>query len=336
MKKISFIFTLFCALFYLCGCGMLGFQYFTLEGHYQELEAEAIQLEKDNSSLNEQLQDGANQLENSIAQLEEKEDYIEGQKEYISELSNKVDAVMKMHNSLDDDEADEQSPYIDEDSDPFPDLYAKEFDADDENSKKIAYLTFDDGPSDLTPKVLELLDQYHAKATFFVVCKNNEEHEEYLSEIVKRGHTLALHSYSHNYSQIYASRDAFLEDYEKVFDWVVDNTGYTPSLFRFPGGSNNGSSYVATEIIQEMKRRGFEYFDWNVSSGDGSNLTTTDNIIDNICNNIKNIENPVVLMHDGSGKNATLAALPTVLKNLSEAGYEFRSLDKTVPPVHYR
>ena len=261
MKKISFIFTLFCALFFLCGCGMLGFQYFTLEGHYQELEAEAIQLEKDNSSLNEQLQDGANQLENSIAQLEEKEDYIEGQKEYISELSNKVDAVMKMHNSLDDDEADEQSPYIDEDSDPFPDLYAKEFDADDENSKKIAYLTFDDGPSDLTPKVLELLDQYHAKATFFVVCKNNEEHEEYLSEIVKRGHTLALHSYSHNYSQIYASRDAFLEDYEKVFDWVVDNTGYTPSLFRFPGGSNNGSSYVATEIIQEMKRRGFEYFD---------------------------------------------------------------------------
>ena len=85
-----------------------------------------------------------------------------------------------------------------------------------------------------------------------------------------------------------------------------------------------------------MERRGFTYFDWNVSSGDGSSLTTTENIIDNICDTIGNIPTPVVLMHDGSGRNATLAALPTVLKNLSEAGYEFRSLDKTVPPVKYR
>ena len=92
---------------------------------------------------------------------------------------------------------------------------------------------FDDGPSNLTPKVLDLLDQYDAKATFFVVCKNNEEYEEYLSEIVKRGHTLALHSYSHDYNKIYASKDAFLKDYQQVFDWVVENANYTPSLFQF-------------------------------------------------------------------------------------------------------
>lgn len=85
-----------------------------------------------------------------------------------------------------------------------------------------------------------------------------------------------------------------------------------------------------------MEERGFQYFDWNVSSGDGSELTTTENIIDNICSNVGVPEFPIVLMHDGRGKNATLAALPTVLEYLSDNGYEFRSLDKTVEAVHYR
>lgn len=183
---------------------------------------------------------------------------------------------------------------------------------------------------------MDLLDQYNAKATFFVVQKNNEAYEDYLSEIVERGHVLGLHTYSHDYNEIYRSVDAFLADYEKVYDWVKEKTGYTPSLFRFPGGSNNGSSYVGRQIIREMTRRGFTYFDWSVSSGDGSNLTTTQNIIDNVCSHVGTVELPIVLMHDGSGKDATLAALPTVLKYLSDEGYEFRSLDQNVEPVQFR
>lgn len=273
---------------------------------------------------------------NAAAQekLTEKDAYIAGQNEYITELSAQLQELMEA------DEADPKdtggSPY-DQD---YPDLYAQaEYDRRNGDTsgfaKKIVHLTFDDGPSDLTPQVLDLLDSYNAKATFFVVYKEDKKYTDYLSEIVARGHTLALHSYSHNYKKIYASVDAFLDDYDKVNQWVYEATGQHPTLYRFPGGSNNGSKSVTREIKKEMARRGYLYYDWNVSSGDGSNLITTENIIDNICLNVKHFEFPVVLMHDGPGKNATLKALPTVLENLKEQGYTFEALDETMEPVRF-
>ncbi|MFG6384354.1 MAG: polysaccharide deacetylase family protein [Lachnospiraceae bacterium] len=329
MKKLPFICVLACAIICLLGCGVFGYYYWNLGNHYEKLQAESLNLQENNSKLN-------NQIVDNTKQLEEKEQYIEGQKEYISELTKEIQTLTTKINSFQDESSEEENEEdYNSESDPYPNLYAEKENELPQNEKKYVYLTFDDGPSNLTPKVLDLLDQYNAKATFFVVCKNNESYSEYLSEIVKRGHTLALHSYSHDYQEIYASVDAFLSDYEKVFDWVYKETGYTPFLFRFPGGSNNASSYVGKKIIQEMERRGFTYFDWNVSSGDGSNLTTTENIIDNICLNVRNVNYPVVLMHDGQGREATLAALPTVLENLSNAGYEFRSLDKALEPVQF-
>lgn len=341
MKKVPFTAILICGILLLGCCGFFAYQCQSLNNQYRDLEAEAFKLEEDNAKLIEDNSKLDTELSDSTAQLEEKERYAAGQEEYISELSEQIDSLSNDtdDNSRTDDDTDDSSQTDDDTDDnssaeDYPNLYAEGCAPKD--AKKVVHLTFDDGPSNLTPKVLDLLDQYNAKATFFVVCKNNEEYAEYLSEIVARGHTLALHSYSHNYNTIYASKDAFLDDYEKVFDWVVEHTGYTPSLFRFPGGSSNGSSYVMNDIIDEMHQRGFEYFDWNVSSGDGSNLTTTENIIDNICNNVGNAENPVVLMHDGAGKHATLAALPTVLQYLSDNGYEFCPLDKSVEPVQYR
>lgn len=336
MKKKIIIPVLSCTAVFLCILGFFWFQYQDLDSRCQSLEAKAGQLEKDKSGLSRELED-------STAQLEEKEKYIAGQKDYITELSEQIQDFGQNEDS-DGDSGEENYgssqgygySSSSSEEDPYPNLYADKEETPVQSGQKYAYLTFDDGPSDLTPKVLDLLDQYNAHATFFVVGKNNEEYAEYLSDIVERGHTLALHSYSHNYSQIYRSTDAFLEDYEKVYDWVYQQTGYSPCLYRFPGGSNNGSSYVVNSIITEMERRGFTHFDWNVSSGDGSNLTTSQNIIDNICTTIKYVENPVVLMHDGSGKNATLAALPTVLQKLSDAGYEFRSLDQHSEPVQYR
>lgn len=338
MKKAPLIAALCCGVLLVACCGFFAFQCRNLNSNYRTLEAEAAKLREDNSKLQEDNAKLDTELTDSTAQLKERESYLAGQTEYISELSGQIDALT----DGEDDDSEGANDSSGEDSgiggnsaaDDYPNLYAEGYAP--EDSKKVVYLTFDDGPSSLTPRVLDLLDRYNAKATFFVVCKNNEEYAGYLSDIAERGHTLALHSYSHNYSTIYASEDNFLDDYEKVYDWVVENTGYTPSLFRFPGGSNNGSSYVANGIIDEMQRRGFQYFDWNVSSGDGSNLTTTSNIIDNICNNVGNVDHPVVLMHDGAGKNATLAALPSVLEYLSDKGYEFRSLDKSVEPVQFR
>lgn len=273
-------------------------------------------------------------------QLQEKEDFISGQADYITELTTQL---ADCQNTIADDEDDEDEKDDDDDSSSssdyrkkYPDLYAGATYSEEDTSDLKVYLTFDDGPSDLTPQVLDLLDKYDAKATFFVVYTDNEKYTSYLKDIVDRGHTLALHSYSHNYDKIYKSVDAFLEDFEKVYNWVYEETGERATLFRFPGGSTNGKKSVVNEIIAEMERRGFIYYDWNVSSGDGSNLTTTENILENVCTNVGSFDMPVVLMHDGAGKNATLKALPTILKTLADDGYEFCALDEKLEPIQYR
>lgn len=308
---------------------LLGITFYQNQG----LRSEAQNTARQQQDAQRQLTEANASLEEKDAGLADKEAYIAGQNAYIEELSAQLQELMEPSDP--EDSKDSHSSAYEKD---YPELYSQaQYDllngTDSGVSDKKVYLTFDDGPSNLTPEVLDLLDEYNAKATFFVVYQDDENAAEYLSEIVKRGHTLALHSYSHNYKKIYASVDAFLEDYDKVYQWVYEETGQRPTLFRFPGGSNNGTRSVTKEIKQEMARRGFLYYDWNVSSGDGSNATTTENIIDNICSNVGNFHFPVVLMHDGRGKNATLRALPTVLKKLKEKGYTFEALDETMEPV---
>lgn len=290
------------------------------------------QKEADAKTENKTLHSDISNLE---AQLQEKEDFISGQKEYIDELTTQLADCQNTADSEEEDEDEDNTSSSYEKK--YPDLYAGATYSEDGNTSDLkVYLTFDDGPSDLTPEVLDLLDKYDAKATFFVVYTDNEQYTSYLKEIVNRGHTLALHSYSHNYDKIYKSVDAFLEDFEKVYNWVYEETGVRPTLFRFPGGSTNGKTSVVNDIIAEMERRGFIYYDWNVSSGDGSNLTTTENILENVCTNVGSFDQPVVLMHDGAGKNATLKALPTLLETLAEEGYEFCALDETLQPIQYK
>lgn len=310
--------------------GLCTYQYLKQQNSLAALEASRKQAEEAAQKVSE--------LEESLA---DKEAYIQGQTEYVSELTQQLAQATALTDEssevAENDEDREEKSYMYD----YPELYAqaeyeKRYAEDEEDQKqKTAYLTFDDGPSDLTPKVLDVLDEYNAKATFFVVYKDDEEYTKYLSEIVDRGHTLALHSYSHDYKKIYASVDNFLEDFEKVYNWVYEETGQRCTLFRFPGGSTNGKRAVVDEIVEEMERRGFIYYDWNVSSGDGSNLTTTENIIENISTTIGYQDFPVVLMHDGPGKNATYKALPTVLQILTERGYEFETLNESMKPVQY-
>mgnify|MGYP004581997741 FL=1 len=299
-----------------------GLLFFTYQQKVTKTKSENKTLQSNVSDLNTRLQ--------------EKEDFISGQTEYINELTTQLADCQNTVNSEDEDSDDKKNDTTSSYEKKYPDLYAGATFSDDNTSDLKVYLTFDDGPSDLTPQVLDLLDKYNAKATFFVVHTDNEEYTSYLKEIVDRGHTLALHSYSHDYNKIYKSVDAFLEDFNQVYNWVYEETGVRPTLFRFPGGSTNGKTAVVNDIIAEMERRGFIYYDWNVSSGDGSNLTTTENILENVCTNVGNFDQPVVLMHDGAGKNATFKALPTILKTLADEGYEFCSLDEHLTPVQYK
>lgn len=181
------------------------------------------------------------------------------------------------------------------------------------------YLTFDDGPSANTDRILDILDQYGVKATFFVVGK--EGYADQYRRIVEDGHTLAMHSYSHKYSEIYASLDAYKEDLAKLHDFLYELTGEDCNIVRFPGGSSNTISHVDMwDLIDYLNRENMVYFDWNVSSGDaaGGRISTAQ-ITKNVLDNIDQYNNAVVLFHDAAGKDSTVDALPTIIEKILES-----------------
>lgn len=180
------------------------------------------------------------------------------------------------------------------------------------------YLTFDDGPSSNTEEILDILDEYGVKATFFVVGKEDENSLALYREIVDRGHTLGMHSYSHVYADIYSSETAFLEDYHRISDLLLEATGVRPEFYRFPGGSSNTVSPVDMHIfIDCLDDLGITYFDWNVSSGDasGSELDV-DTLVTNSLIGIEDRSTSVILMHDAADKNTTVEALPQIIENI--------------------
>lgn len=206
----------------------------------------------------------------------------------------------------------------------------------DEKDKKVCYLTFDDGPdTKVTSEILDILKEYDAKATFFVVYKDGDAERELYKRIVDEGHAIGVHTASHNYSKIYSSVDAYLKDFNRISKHIEECTGIKPEIFRFPGGSIN--SYNASnyhELIAEMVRRGYTYYDWNISSGDSSRAyVPAKEIADNVLNSNKNIRRKIVLMHDGKGHSTTPEALPAIIEGMTEQGYEFKALDNTVTPV---
>ena len=188
-------------------------------------------------------------------------------------------------------------------------------------NRKVVYLTFDDGSSTLTPSVLNILDEYGVHATFFVVGAHSlgdENAQTMYNEIINRGHSLGIHSFTHNRADIYASLEAFSEDCNKMYDYVIKLTGYTPFLWRFPGGSATmyADHRMQTEYIPYVESKGLTYYDWNVSSGDGSRDACSTDIYNNVINGVMKRNVSVVLLHDGSGHEDTINALPDILDTL--------------------
>ena len=230
------------------------------------------------------------------------------------------------------------SPLASED-DPYPGLYAQMEEKTDDNTKKIVYLTFDDGPSENTEKILDILDQYDVKAAFFVSAQygTKEERAERLRSILDRGHTLALHSYTHDYEKIYASVDSFLEDLNRINEEVYAATGFQASLIRFPGGSSNQHNQsICEELAAEVTRRGYTYHDWAVSCGDaeGKELSTKQ-VLDETVKECLKRKKSVVLFHDAPAQDTTVEALPDLIETLRDEGYEFRQLDNSIRPFQF-
>lgn len=223
-------------------------------------------------------------------------------------------------------------------NDPYPNLYvAKPEYVPHEAGDKVVYLTFDDGPSNLTIPLLDVLDRYGIKATFFVVGKTSDADKEALRETVKRGHTLAVHTYTHEYKEIYASPEAYLNDFSRMRDLIYETTGVEPTIYRYAGGSvNSYNKATARAIVTEMNRRGYTYYDWNVDSGDAQHGSTAESIYQNVINQTSHYEKAIVLMHNSSAKKDTLDQLPRIIEKLQSLGYRFAPLDATVEPITFR
>ena len=215
-------------------------------------------------------------------------------------------------------------------------------DASDEENVTVrkVYLTFDDGPSSNTDNILDILDTYGVKATFFVTGKEGAKAEASYRRIVEEGHTLGMHSYTHDYSVIYASEEVFMEDMEKLQRYLYDVTGVQSTYIRFPGGSSNKVSDVDMRLlITDVHEAGMEYFDWNVSSQDASSKPLTkEEILDNCLNSIERFQNCIILMHDAGSKDSTVEALPELIEHIQAMEHTelLPITEDTVPVWHIK
>lgn len=209
------------------------------------------------------------------------------------------------------------------------------------NDQKVAFLTFDDGPSKNTEKILDILKRENVKATFFVNGHENDFAKEMYKRIVDEGHTIANHTYSHSYKGVYKSQEAFIRDMDKLNDYVYSLVGVKMDIVRFPGGSNNhiNRKYSGTKdnsfmegLCERIEGEGYTYFDWTVDSTDASKAKQeTSKIISSTLSESLKQKYPIVLFHDAPAKTTTVEALPSIIKKLKENNYLIDNLTKDAP-----
>lgn len=217
-------------------------------------------------------------------------------------------------------------------SDPLSDTKAR-LRSGDTDGLKIVFLTFDDGPSQYTGAVLDILKTYDISATFFTNLRTGDKAEAAYQRIVNEGHTLGNHTSSHDYG-LYNNQEAFFADVEALDSYQLQVTGLleTSHLFRFPGGSLNAN----LPCVQGIVDRGYNYADWNVVAGDGRGTPEPEMVVENILEGCHNLDVSVVLCH-AERKSNTLAALPTVIETLKAEGYTFLPMEKDfIYPRHLK
>lgn len=207
--------------------------------------------------------------------------------------------------------------------------------------EKIAYMTFDDGPSVNTDKILDILRDYGAKATFFVIGRESEDAARLYRRIAAEGHQLGNHTYSHDYKRIYSSVEAYMKDTEKLNRLLEATAGVSPRIVRFPAGSNHRLAGARSDrslmpaIIHKLSEEGYRYYDWNVSSTDAARVVQPkDEIVGAVLESSREKQRIIVIMHDVNVKTTTVEALPEVLQGLQRRGFRFEALDDRTTFTH--
>lgn len=327
--RFLFITALTAAAALAAACGWLILRQQAVLDREGELGRQAVQLEQEAAQLEQEVDRLEQELEDRRLDCERQQKELEERQARLDQAQSTIDLLSRYSLASPEGEVPEYATL-------FPDFYAPEWDGETVSGGRVCCLTFDDGPSANTDRILEILDRYGVKATFFVVgtSASSTANQERMRQIVAAGHTIAMHSWSHNYSKVYASVESFLEEFNRLYQWIYEVTGVYPSVFRFPGGSiNSYDRGVYQEIIAEMTRRGFVYYDWNASAQDATRTPRAASAIAADCLKGVGKDLVVVLAHDSSPRSTTVDALPAVIEGYQAAGYTFSALHPGVKPV---
>ncbi len=195
--------------------------------------------------------------------------------------------------------------------------------------EKVVYLSFDDGPSAVTAEILDVLKEEEVPATFFVIGATTERGLGLYRRILEEGHALGIHSYSHRYSEIYASADAYAADFQRLADHLEETAGVRPTIFRFPGGSNNqhASKAVLKEIKARMKKAGNVWFDWNaIAKDDKAKAAPAQEMFDNVVKTAGDKGRILILMHDDALRTTAPECIRMLIDHYRQLGYRFEKL----------
>lgn len=200
----------------------------------------------------------------------------------------------------------------------------------DANAQKTVYFTFDDGPSEVTEEILDILKEEDIKATFFVIGPSGDKTDERIYRIFTEGHAIGLHTMSHDYDKIYASPEEFIADLEYEQSWIYSVTGEKCGIFRFPGGSMNYAveEWFIDEVKARTKEMGLIWYDWNADAKDSlGTLLSPEEIAENVLSSeAVGTGDVIVLMHDSSTRTTAPAALKMLIKKFEKMGYSFDKL----------
>ena len=200
-------------------------------------------------------------------------------------------------------------------------------------NKKTVYLTFDDGPGGkVTTDILDTLKKENVHATFFVIGSQIKGQESILIRMKDEGHSIGLHSYSHDRNKLYCNNNGFLSEMKKGQDSIYEVTGERYTILRFPFGCNNNSYKLTKELVDILHNNGFKIYDWTLDSGDGANYKSApETLIKKSC---KNEDNVVLLMHCSFLNKTSAKALPSIIKYYKDNNYEFKVIDETTPEIY--
>ncbi len=201
------------------------------------------------------------------------------------------------------------------------------------NEKKVIYLTFDDGPSNITGNILNALKENNVKATFFVIGNQIPDNENIIKRIASEGHSIGLHTYTHKYNSIYKNNDNFIKEMTITSDMVKEVTGVESHIIRFPGGSRK---HLNNKLLQKLHEKNFKIYDWNIQASDGINAKTSPyKLFKETTTNPENLNSIILLMHCDYMHKNTCIALPKIIDYYKDEGYEFKVITEDTEELYF-